>query len=123
MRCGIFFKHPVGFTGRILQGNYNPLILQSDVVARALHESAFVDISCCSRTLIIIEERTVNWDRVEGNWKQFKGKVKENWGKITDDEFDKIGGRRDQLAGKIQESYGVSRDEAEKQVKDWESRN
>ena len=61
-------------------------------------------------------------DRVEGNWKQFKGKVKENWGKITDDELDKIGGRRDQLAGKIQESYGVTRDEAEKQVKDWESR-
>lgn len=64
----------------------------------------------------------MNDDRMEGNWKQFKGKVKENWGKITDDELDKIAGRREQLAGKIQESYGISRDEAEKQVKDWEGR-
>ena len=64
----------------------------------------------------------MNWDRIEGIWKQFKGKVKEQWGKLTDDQLDKIAGRRDQLSGKIQESYGVSRDEAERQVKDWESR-
>ena len=57
-----------------------------------------------------------------GNWKQFKGKVKEQWGKLTDDQLDKIAGRRDQLSGKIQESYGISRDEADRQVKDWESR-
>ena len=64
----------------------------------------------------------MNWDRIEGNWKQFKGKVKQNWGKITDDELDKIAGKREQLAGKIQEAYGINRDEAEKQVKDWEKR-
>jgi uncharacterized protein YjbJ (UPF0337 family) len=65
----------------------------------------------------------MNWDRVEGNWKQMKGKVKEQWGKLTDDHLDQMAGKRDQLVGKIQESYGVGKDEAEKQVKDWESRN
>src|SRR3954447_25265472 len=64
----------------------------------------------------------MNWDRIEGNWKQLKGKVKEKWGKLTDDDVDTIGGKRDQLAGKIQESYGVGKDEAERQVKDWEAR-
>jgi uncharacterized protein YjbJ (UPF0337 family) len=64
----------------------------------------------------------MNWDRVEGNWKQFKGKVKEQWGKLTDDELDTIGGKRDQLAGKIQESYGVGKDEAERQIRSFEDR-
>ena len=58
----------------------------------------------------------MNWDRIEGNWKQFKGRVKEQWGKLTDDDIDVIGGKRDQLVGKIQEQYGISKDEAEKQV-------
>jgi uncharacterized protein YjbJ (UPF0337 family) len=66
--------------------------------------------------------RKMNWDRIEGNWKQFKGKAKEQWGKLTDDDFDRIGGKRDQLAGRIQESYGITKDEAEKQIDDWESR-
>lgn len=65
----------------------------------------------------------MNKDTVEGNWKQFKGKVKEQWGKLTDDDFDVIAGKRDQLVGRIQERHGISRDEAEKQVKDWEGRN
>ena len=65
----------------------------------------------------------MNKDTVEGNWKQFKGKVKEQWGKLTDDDFDVIAGKRDQLLGRIQERHGISREEAEKQVKDWESRN
>ena len=65
----------------------------------------------------------MNKDTVEGNWKQFKGKVKEQWGKLTDDDFDVIAGKRDQLLGRIQERHGISRDEAEKQVKDWETRN
>jgi len=64
----------------------------------------------------------MNWDRIEGNWKQFKGKVKEKWGNLTDSDLDSIAGKRDQLAGKIQESYGVGKDEAERQLKDWESR-
>ncbi|RYG07815.1 MAG: CsbD family protein [Burkholderiales bacterium] len=65
----------------------------------------------------------MNQDRIEGNWKQFKGKVKEQWGKLTDDDLDVIGGKRDQLLGRIQERHGVAKDEAEKQVKDWEGRN
>ncbi|MBG7622533.1 CsbD family protein [Herbaspirillum sp. AP02] len=65
----------------------------------------------------------MNWDIVEGNWKQFKGKAKEQWGKLTDDDLDVIAGKRDQLAGRVQEAYGVSKDEAEKQVRDFEERN
>lgn len=62
----------------------------------------------------------MNWDIVEGNWKQFKGKVKVQWGKLTDDQLDVIAGKRDDLSGKIQESYGLSKDEAEKQIKSFE---
>lgn len=58
----------------------------------------------------------MNWDRVEGNWTQFKGKIKEQWGKLTDDELDEIAGKRDQLVGKVQERYGYERDRAEKVV-------
>ena len=64
----------------------------------------------------------MNWDRIEGNWKQLKGKTQEQWGKLTDDDFNIIAGRRDQLAGKIQEHYGVAKDEAERQVTEWEKR-
>jgi uncharacterized protein YjbJ (UPF0337 family) len=61
-----------------------------------------------------------NSDRFEGNWEQFKGKVREKWGKLTDDDLDVIDGRREQLVGKLQERYGIVRDEAEKQLKEWE---
>ena len=62
----------------------------------------------------------MNWDRIEGNWKQVTGKAKVQWGKLTSDDFDVIAGRRDQLAGKIQERYGIAKDEAEKQITEWE---
>jgi uncharacterized protein YjbJ (UPF0337 family) len=65
------------------------------------------------------KERAMNWDRVEGNWKQFAGKVKEKWGKLTDDDLTVINGKQDQLVGRIQERYGCARDEAEKQVRNW----
>ena len=65
----------------------------------------------------------MNEDTTAGNWKQFKGKVKEQWGKLTDDDLDVIAGKRDQMIGKMQERYGIARDEAEKQVSDWESSN
>ncbi len=65
----------------------------------------------------------MNWDIVEGNWKQFKGAVKTQWGKLTDDHLDVIAGKRDALAGRIQEIYGVTREEAEQQIKDFEKRN
>jgi uncharacterized protein YjbJ (UPF0337 family) len=62
----------------------------------------------------------MNWDIVEGNWKQFKGKVKTQWGKLTDDELDVIAGKRKELAGRIQKAYGVTKDEAEAQIKGFE---
>lgn len=64
----------------------------------------------------------MNWDRIEGNWKQLKGKVTEQWGKLTDDDFNGVQGRREQLAGKLQERYGLGREEAEQQLSDWEGR-
>lgn len=64
----------------------------------------------------------MNWNIIEGNWKQFSGTVKESWGKLTDDDLDEIQGKRDRLVGKIQESYGYAEDEAEKQVAEWETR-
>jgi uncharacterized protein YjbJ (UPF0337 family) len=69
------------------------------------------------------EELRMNWDRVEGNWKQMTGKVKQQWGKLTDDTLTEINGQRDQLVGKIQEAYGISRDEADRQVQEWEKLN
>ncbi|OHE56829.1 MAG: general stress protein CsbD [Thiobacillus sp. GWE1_62_9] len=65
----------------------------------------------------------MNWNIVEGNWKQFKGEVKAQWGKLTDDHLDVIAGKRSELAGKIQETYGITQDEAEAQIKHFELRD
>jgi uncharacterized protein YjbJ (UPF0337 family) len=65
----------------------------------------------------------MNENTIKGNWKQFTGKVKETWGKLTDDDLDVIDGRREQLVGKVQERFGIAQDEADKQVKDWETKN
>lgn len=62
----------------------------------------------------------MNWNTVEGNWKQFRGKVQKQWGKLTDDQLDVIAGKRTELAGRIQEAYGISADEAETQIKSFE---
>jgi uncharacterized protein YjbJ (UPF0337 family) len=61
-----------------------------------------------------------NADRLAGNWKQFKGKVREKWGKLTNDDLDVIDGKREQLLGKLQERYGLARDAADKQLRAWE---
>ncbi|MBZ8135279.1 CsbD family protein [Afifella sp. IM 167] len=65
----------------------------------------------------------MNWDRVEGNWKQFKGNARTQWGKLTDDELDQVEGNREVLAGKIQERYGIAKDEAEKEIDAWLARH
>lgn len=65
----------------------------------------------------------MNWNIVEGTWKQFKGEVKAQWGKLTDDQLDVIAGQRDQLAGKIQEVYGITQEEAELQIRRFEKIN
>lgn len=61
----------------------------------------------------------MDWDRIEGNWKQFRGKVKEQWGKLTDDDLDVIEGNRDQLEGRLQERYGKAKDDVRKDVDTW----
>jgi len=66
------------------------------------------------------KDTLMNWDRIEGNWKQVSGKAKEQWGKLTDDDIDVVAGRRDQLAGKIQERYGIAKEDAEKQLAEWQ---
>lgn len=61
----------------------------------------------------------MNSDTIQGNWKQFTGKVRERWGRLTDDHLEMIAGKKDQLVGRIQEAYGVSRDEARRQVDEF----
>ncbi|WP_180899924.1 CsbD family protein [Martelella soudanensis] len=61
----------------------------------------------------------MNWDRIEGNWKQFTGEVQAKWGKLTNDDLDVVAGKREKLVGKIQERYGKERDEAERDVDNW----
>lgn len=63
----------------------------------------------------------MDWNRVEGSWKQVKGTVKEKWGKLTDDDLDVINGRREQLEGKLQERYGFAKDQIRKEVDAWYS--
>lgn len=61
----------------------------------------------------------MNWDQIQGNWKQFAGKVKAKWGKLTDDDLTVIAGKRDELAGILQERYGYAKDLAEKELDDF----
>jgi uncharacterized protein YjbJ (UPF0337 family) len=63
---------------------------------------------------------TMNTDQIKGNWKQLVGKAKEKWGRLTDDDWKVIEGKRDQLVAKVQERYGIARDEAERQVAEFE---
>ncbi|SEO12302.1 Uncharacterized conserved protein YjbJ, UPF0337 family [Paracoccus alcaliphilus] len=61
----------------------------------------------------------MNWDIIQGKWKQLKGSVKEKWGELTDDELDQIEGNKDKLAGKLQEKYGWTKDQAETEINDY----
>jgi uncharacterized protein YjbJ (UPF0337 family) len=72
--------------------------------------------------LFNLKDAPMDWDRFKGNWKQARGKVKEKWGKLTDDDLDVIEGRRDQLEGKIQERYGYAKDQVRRDVDDGFSR-
>jgi len=64
----------------------------------------------------------MNWDTIQGKWKEIRGKAKAQWGKLTDDDLDLIDGRRQELVGRIQQRYAIAKDEADKQVSDWEKR-
>jgi uncharacterized protein YjbJ (UPF0337 family) len=72
-----------------------------------------------SLSVIPTRRITMDWNRVEGNWKQFKGAAKEKWGKLTDDDLNVIEGRREQLEGKLQQRYGFATDQIHKDVDDW----
>jgi uncharacterized protein YjbJ (UPF0337 family) len=61
----------------------------------------------------------MNWDRIEGNWKQFSGKVKEKWGQLTDDDLAKVNGNREQLEGVLQQRYGYGKDKAKAEIDQW----
>jgi uncharacterized protein YjbJ (UPF0337 family) len=62
----------------------------------------------------------MNWDQIAGNWKQFAGKAKQKWGQLTDSDWTRAEGKRDELVGRIQERYGIAREEAERQVAEFE---
>ena len=64
----------------------------------------------------------MNWDRIEGNWKEFKGKAKTQWGKLTDDDLAVINGSRDQLEGRLQQHYGYAKDQAKREIDNWLNR-
>ena len=64
-------------------------------------------------------EEIMDWNRVQGSWKQLEGKIKVKWGKLTADDLTAINGRREELEGKIQQRYGLAKDQAKKQVDDW----
>ena len=60
------------------------------------------------------------WDQIVGQWKPLKGKAKEQWGQLTDDDLDVIEGKRDQLSGKLQQRYGYAKEEADRHIDEWE---
>jgi uncharacterized protein YjbJ (UPF0337 family) len=61
----------------------------------------------------------MNWDQIEGKWKQLRGSAKKQWGKLTDDDLEQIAGMRDDLVGKLQERYGIAREDAQKKADEW----
>jgi len=61
----------------------------------------------------------MNWDRIQGDWKQFAGKIKIQWGKLTDDDLTQINGKEEELEGKIQKRYGYAKDKIKKDIEAW----
>jgi uncharacterized protein YjbJ (UPF0337 family) len=80
---------------------------------------------CCEAAFmpcLYHKETAMDWNRIEGQWKELKGKIKQQWGNLTDDDLDKIAGKREELEGKIQQRYGISKDLARKDVDEWLSK-
>jgi uncharacterized protein YjbJ (UPF0337 family) len=61
----------------------------------------------------------MEWNQIEGNWKQFMGQARQQWGKLTDDDMEKIAGKRTELSGRLQERYGIKKEEADRQIDEW----
>ncbi len=89
-------------------------LIERDGIRRARMLNEFAQMSAPNDL-----EDVMNWDRIEGNWKQLKGRVQQQWGKLTDDDFDQINGKRVELVGKVQSRYGYARDKAEAEVDDF----
>jgi uncharacterized protein YjbJ (UPF0337 family) len=65
------------------------------------------------------KEATMNWDQMQGKWKQLKGSLRQKWGKLTDDDLEQINGNRDKFVGILQERYGIAREEAQRRADEW----
>lgn len=122
-RCGGLLAYgPLGLalTGLLLshQAAGATAVSQNVIQAFLPHESPGLAAEQRSKTPDSYRV-AMDWDRVKGNWKQFEGKIKEQWGKLTNDDLEKAAGRREYLEGLIQERYGLSKDEVRKQVDDW----
>ncbi len=74
----------------------------------------FVDGGCSGQQM--------NWNRIAGNWKQFKGSARQQWGRLTEDDLEVVAGKREHLAGMIQEAYGITREASRKQLSEWLAR-
>jgi uncharacterized protein YjbJ (UPF0337 family) len=110
-----------------LVGEAGPLVRPDNAPSRNLFPDAgggpeqSPSLRCCRREFPAEqkERHPMNWDRVEGNWKTFKGQVQQKWGKLTDDDLDVIEGKRTELAGRLQQRYGYAKDEADKNIDSW----
>lgn len=65
------------------------------------------------------KQSRMNWDQIEGKWKQFRGQAKQQWGNLTDNDLEQINGKRDELLGRLQQRYGMAREDAQKKVDEW----
>jgi uncharacterized protein YjbJ (UPF0337 family) len=74
--------------------------------------------ACCGK-ITKAKENLMNWDQVKGNWRMFGGRVREQWGKLTDDDLERIRGDREQLLGKLQERYGYAKERAQAELDNW----
>ena len=90
------------------------------IAAASLVASPVVHAQSTTTTTTVKTDTDAVWQKIKGSWNTAKGAVKEQWGKLTDDDLMEIQGRRDQLVGKIQMRYGVSQEQAEAQVSGWE---
>jgi uncharacterized protein YjbJ (UPF0337 family) len=95
--------------------------MERPAASRRRNAAVFTGTITSPRRSLFFKHRrtTMDWNRVEGNWKQFKGAAKEKWGKLTDDDLNVIEGRREQLEGKLQQRYGYAKDQVKKDVDDW----
>ena len=105
---------------------YNQSYLMNEVSRMRSHRIPFDTTSrnrhqlCITSVIARSRGSSMNWDQVKGNWKQFTGKVREKWGKLTDDDLTVIAGKRDQLAGILQERYGIEKAKAEAEIDAFE---